>query len=50
MFCGPVCFIWDKILAIIMMVPFVFGAVVGWSIMYEDWKKKRKLKKKEKCK
>ena len=50
MFCGPVCFIWDKIVAIAVSIPFMFAGIIVLNTRWEDWKEKRRLKKEEKCK
>jgi len=50
MFCGPVCFVWDKILALIMSIPFILAGVIVLNTRFEDWNEKRRLKKEGKCK
>jgi len=50
MICGPICIVWDKVIALIMSIPFIFLAIVGWNTKFEDWKEKRRVKKEEKNK
>ncbi len=50
MICGPVCWIQENILKIITAIPFLFAFLVSLSIKWENRKKKRRLKREEKCK